>query len=88
MADLMVRVTAPNYETWLQAFGSVTGALREHGISDWTIYRDSWNSHIMMVHFVADDLDQALAFFQSDAFRQADAASGATARDFYIASKQ
>ncbi len=88
MADIMVRVTTPDYDTWLRAFGAANTELRERGIHQWTIYRDSWNSHIMMVHFIAQDLDNALAYFESPAFQQSEPVLNATEVTLYVAREQ
>lgn len=87
MADLIVKVTMPDYETWLNAFVSAEPALLDAGISQWTIYQDTWNANIVMVHFIADNLDRAMGFFQSDTFKEIDARSGATDREFFVGQK-
>src|SRR5215216_605174 len=88
MADLIVRVTTPDYGTWLNAFVSAETGLVDAGINQWTVYQDSWNNNNVMVHFTADDIDRAMAFFTSDAFREINARSGATGRTFYVAQEQ
>ena len=88
MADIMVRVTTPDYDTWLRAFGAANAELSERGIHEWTIYRDLWNSHIMMVHFLVDDLDDALAYFESPDFRQSEPVLNATEVTLYVAQEQ
>ena len=88
MADLMVRVLTPDYETWLNAFVSAENGLVDAGIDQWTVYQDSWNGNNVMVHFIADDLDRAMAFFKSDTFKDINARSGATGRTFYVAQEQ
>jgi hypothetical protein len=85
MADLIVRVTTPDYGTWLNAFVSAEPGLVDAGINQWTVYQDTWNPNIVMVHFIADDMDRAMAFFQSDAFKDLNARSGATERTFWVA---
>jgi hypothetical protein len=87
MADLIVKVTTPDYETWLNAFVSAERGLLDAGINQWTIYQDTWNNNIVMVHFIADDIDRAMAFFRSDEFKQINAESGATGREFFIGQK-
>lgn len=88
MADLIVRVASPDYNTWLNAFVSAEPGLVEAGVNQWTVFQDTWNPNIVMVHFIADDLDRAMAFFGSAAFKDINAASGATERRFFIASEQ
>jgi hypothetical protein len=88
MANLMVRVNTPDYDTWLNAFVSSENGLLEAGINQWTVYQDTWNSNIVMVHFIADDIDRAMAFFRSDEFKEINARSGATGRTFYLAQEQ
>lgn len=88
MANLMVRVITSDYDTWLNAFVSAENGLLEADINQWTVYQDSWNSNIVMVHFIADDLDRAMAFFTSDTFKEIDARSGAIERTFFIAEQQ
>ncbi len=88
MADLMVRVLTPDYETWLNAFVSAETGLVDAGINQWTVYQDSWNSNNVMVHFSADDLDRAMAFFGSAEFQDINDRSGATGRTFYAAQEQ
>lgn len=85
MADLIVRVQTPDYNQWLSAFTGAAEGLLASGINEWTIYRDSWNHNNVMVHFVAEDLDRAMAFFKSEDFKHINAASGATGRTFFIA---
>ena len=88
MTDLMVRVITPDYDTWLAAFTGAESGLRASGINEWTVYRDSWNGNNVIVHFVAEDIDMAMAFFKSAEFKEINIASGATGRTFYIAQKQ
>ena len=88
MADLMVRVMTPDYETWLNAFVSAEPGLVDAGINEWTVYQDSWNSNNVMVHFIADDMDRAMAFFGSAEFKDINERSGATGRTFYVAQEQ
>lgn len=85
MADLIVRVSSPDYSTWLNAFVSAEPGLVEAGINQWTVYQDTWNPNVVMVHFIADDLDRAMAFFRSEEFKDVNARSGATDRTFFIA---
>lgn len=85
MADLIVRVASPDYNTWLNAFVSAENGLVEAGINQWTVYQDTWNPNIVMVHFSAADLDRAMAFFGSDEFKAINAMSGATERTFFVA---
>ena len=84
MADLLVRVTTPDYGTWLNAFVSAENGLLEAGINQWTVYQDTWNPNIVMVHFIAEDVDRAMAFFQSEEFKGINARSGATERKFWV----
>ncbi len=84
MADLIVRVTTPNYGNWLNAFVSAENALLEAGINQWTVYQDTWNPNIVMVHFIAEDIDRAMAFFKSDQFKEINARSGASERKFWV----
>src|SRR5436305_10346092 len=84
MADLIVRVLTPDYGTWLNAFVSAETGLLDAGINQWTVYQDSWNSNNVMVHFTADDVDRAMAFFQSDAFKDINDRSGAMERTFWV----
>jgi hypothetical protein len=88
MADLIVRVLTPDYGTWLNAFVSAETGLVDAGINQWTVYQDSWNNNNVMVHFIADDLDRAMAFFQSDEFKDINARSGATERRFWVGQEQ
>ena len=88
MADLIVRVTTPDYGTWLNAFVSAEPGLVDAGINEWTVYQDSWNANNVMIHFIADDIDRAMAFFQSDAFKDINARSGATGRTFWVGQQQ
>jgi hypothetical protein len=64
---------------------SAENGLVEAGINQWTVYQDTWNPNIVMVHFIADDIDRAMAFFGSDEFKEINARSGATERSFYFA---
>jgi hypothetical protein len=88
MADLFVRVESPDYSLWLNAFVSAENGLVEAGINQWTVYQDTWNGNIVLVHFIADDIDRAMAFFGSDEFKEINARSGATGRSFYLGTQQ
>lgn len=88
MADLIVRVITSDYDTWLNAFVSSENGLLEASINQWTVYQDTWNGNIVMVHFIADDMDRAMAFFTSDTFKEINARSGAIERTFFIAERQ
>lgn len=88
MTELIARVEVENFETWLHIHRSNTENRREYGMTDGPVYRDIDNPSAVLVHTHVEQLDRALQWFGSATFKEANAKSTATGREFYIAEKQ
>ncbi len=84
----MARVKVADFDTWLRVHRANTENRRTFGIIDGPIYRDIDEPNAILVHTSTDDPSRAAHWFQSDAFKEATAASGAIRRTFYAATEQ
>ena len=87
MTELMTRVQVTDFDTWLHIHRSNTEQRREYGMTDGPIYRDIDDPNAALVHLHVDDLDRALQWFGSEAFKAASARSTAIGRDVYVATR-
>jgi len=88
MVELMTRVEVEDFDTWLQVHRSNAERRRDYGMTDGPIYRDIDDPSAVLVHIHVEDLDRALLWFGSAAFKEASAKSTAVGRDFYLAEKR
>ena len=71
MKALMIRVEPEDFDSWLQAHRAAGPARLAFGISDGPIYRDLDDVGVCLVQLQVDDVDRAMSWFSSDAFRAA-----------------
>jgi hypothetical protein len=88
MTELMARTEVEDFETWLQVHRSNAERRREYGMTDGPIYRDINDSRAVLVHIHVEELDRALGWFSTEAFKEATARSTAVGREFYVAEKR
>ena len=83
--ELIARVEVEDFDTWLQVHRSNAEHRSKYGMTDGPIYRDIDDPSAVLVHTHVEELDRALQWFGSEAFKQANAKSTAVGREFYIA---
>jgi len=88
MPEMMARVEAEDFETWLASHRSQARQDLSYGMTDGPIYRDVENPNAAFVHIHVEDLARAGQWFQTNEFMEATRRAGVIRRDFYLASKQ
>ena len=88
MPHLMSRVEVADFDTWLRTHLGNSRNREAFGMVDGPIYRDINNPNAVLVHIIAEDMDRAAQWFQTDAFREASKRSTALRRESYVAEKQ
>jgi hypothetical protein len=85
---LLLRVTPVDFDVWLAAHQAASPARRRYGIIDGPIYRDVADPTVALVHLDVEDVDRALAWFGSDAFRAASHGVAVRQRRLWIAAER
>lgn len=85
VTELIARVEVDDFDTWFQVHRSNAVHRSEYGMTDGPIYRDIDDPSAVLVHTHVEELDRALVWFGTEAFRQASVKSTAVGREFYIA---
>ena len=85
--SIMIRVRPPDLDTWLAVHHANKELRREYGISDGPLYRDANDPDVALVHWNVEDVDRALQWFSSDAFKAALVRAGMPERELWIAEK-
>jgi heme-degrading monooxygenase HmoA len=88
MPDMMARVEAEDFDTWLRSHRSQAEKRRAYGMTDGPIYRDIENPNAAFVHIHVEDLDTAGQWFRTNEFTEATRRAGVIRREFYLADKQ
>ena len=88
MPHLMGRVEVADFDTWRRTHLENSRNREAFGMVDGPIYRDINNPNAVLVHTIAEDMDRAAQWFQTDTFREASRRSTALRREFYVAEKQ
>lgn len=85
---IMIRVKAENYESWYREHSGQEQARLAYGITDGPFYRDSADPNAALVHLDVQELDQAMGWFKSEAFRSAAGrVIGSVQREMWIAER-
>jgi antibiotic biosynthesis monooxygenase (ABM) superfamily enzyme len=85
---IMIRVIAEDYERWLAAHQAKEEARKEYGIHEGPMYRDAANPNAAQVTLLHDDLDKAMKWFQSDAFKEGVREAGNVQREIWLSQKR
>jgi len=88
MPEMMARVEAEEFDTWLRSHRSQAGQRRGYGMVDGPIYRDVDDPNAAFVHIHVEDLARAGQWFQTNEFMEATRKAGVIRREFYLAHKQ
>jgi heme-degrading monooxygenase HmoA len=88
MPDMMARVEAEDFDTWLSSHRSQSARRMTYGMTDGPIYRDVDNPNAAFVHIYVEDLARARQWFQTKEFTQATKQAMVIRREFYLAERQ
>ena len=88
MSEMMARVEAEDFDTWLRSHRSQAGQRRGYGMVDGPIYRDVDDPNAAFVHIHVEDLARAGQWFRTSEFMEASRRAGVIRREFYLADKQ
>ena len=85
---IIIRVTPENYDIWRKEHDGQKEARLAYGITNGPVYRDELDSNVVLVHLNVENLDRALEWFKSDAFKEAVKRAGNVQREIWIAQKR
>ena len=85
---IIIRVTADDYDTWFGAHSSQEEARKDYGMTDGPFYRDATDQNSALVHLNVENVDRAMGWFKSDAFRRASKEAGKVRRELWIAEQR
>jgi heme-degrading monooxygenase HmoA len=85
---LLLRVTPVDFDSWLTAHQAAGPARRTFGITDGPLYRDVADPTVALVHLNVEDVERAIAWFSSDAFRAASNGVKVRQRQLWVADER
>ncbi len=86
--SIVIRVAPEDYDRWFQAHSSQEDARRPYGITDGPFYKDANDPNVALVVLNVENVDRAMGWFKSDAFKAANARAGGVERELWIAEKR
>ena len=88
MPELMVRVEADDFDSWLKVHYEHVEDRKGYGMTDGPVYRDIDDSNAALFHIHVEDVPRAMEWFGTDTFRQATKRATVTGRQLYLAEKK
>lgn len=85
---IIIRVESENFDVWRREHDGQREARLGYGISDGPFYRDEANANVALVHLNVENLERAMEWFKSDAFREAARRAGKVQREIWLAQKR
>jgi hypothetical protein len=85
---IIIRVEPEDFEIWRREHDGQRDARLAYGITDGPVYYDERNPQVVLVHLNVEDLDRAMTWFKSDAFRAAAQRAGNVRREIWLAEKR
>jgi len=85
MQDIMIRIETEDFAAWEEQHYAHAANRAGYGIHDGPAYRDLESPNAALFHIQVEDLDRAMGWFASDAFRNATRLAKVTGRTFYLA---
>lgn len=85
---IIIRVVPAEFDAWRKEHDGQREARREYGITDGPFYRDERDPQVALVHLNVENLDRALEWFKSEAFRTAAQRAGKVQREIWIAQQR
>ena len=85
---IIIRVGPQNFDIWRKEHDGQQEARLAYGITDGPFYHDERNPDTVLVHLNVENLDRAMEWFKSDAFREAAQRAGNVQREIWIAQKR
>lgn len=88
MTSIMIRVRPEDFDAWRAIHNECEPLRRQYGMTDGPFYRDSTDPGVALVQLDVEDLERAMTWFASDAFRAASRRAALPEREFWIAEKR
>ncbi|TAK13254.1 MAG: hypothetical protein EPO32_05890 [Anaerolineae bacterium] len=85
---IIIQVDAEDFELWHKTHSSYEEARKEYGITEGPFFRSPEHPNRAQVHLDVAELDRAMQWFQSDAFKAGVKEAGNVRRDIWIANKK
>ncbi len=86
--SIVIRVTPEDYDRWFAAHSSQEDARRPYGMTDGPFYRDANDPNAALVVLDDEDVDRAMGWFKSDAFKASNARAGRVEREQRVAERR
>jgi heme-degrading monooxygenase HmoA len=86
--SIIIRVVPENFDIWRKEHDGQQEARLAYGITDEPFYRDERDPNVALVHLNVENLDRAMKWFKSDAFREAAKRAGSVQREIWLAQKR
>jgi hypothetical protein len=74
-----------DYDRWLATHYAHVADRQAYGMEDGPVYRDIDNPNAALFHIRTQDVERAMQWFRSDAFREATRRATVRGREFYLA---
>ncbi|MEZ4703442.1 MAG: hypothetical protein R2834_24140 [Rhodothermales bacterium] len=84
---IIIRVIPEDFDSWRKEHDDARDARLAYGITDGPFYRDERDTHVALVHLNVENLDRAMEWFKSDAFREGVKRAGGVQREIWIGKK-
>lgn len=85
---ILIRVVPENFDVWRREHDGQRDARLAYGITDGPFYQDERDPNVALVHLNVEDLDRAMEWFKTDAFREAAKRAGNVQREIWLAQKR
>ncbi len=85
---ILIRVTPENYEVWRKEHDGQSEARGAFGMTDGPVYRDESDPNVTLVQLNVENMERAMEWFQSDAFKQAAQRAGKVQRELWLGQKR
>ncbi|MCI0550264.1 MAG: hypothetical protein L0287_04865 [Anaerolineae bacterium] len=85
---ILIRVTPEDFDLWRREHDGHREARAAFGITDGPFYVEESNSKVALVHLNVEDMDRAMQWFKTDAFREATKRAGNVKREIWFSQKK
>ena len=85
--SIIIRVIPENFDIWRKEHDGQQDARLAYGITDGPFYLDEHDPNVALLHLDVENLDRAMEWFKSDAFREAVKRADSAQREIWIGKK-
>jgi hypothetical protein len=88
MTALMIRISPKDFDAWKKAHFDAEPQRAEYGITEGPFYRDEADPDVALVTLHVEDLDRAMGWFSSEAFKEVNRRGDYPEREFWVAERR